>query len=759
MKFMNVQDVEKFYNDYKNSISTISKLENRLLKESYSYEKWIVTLKEKSRTLRELFTTNQEEYEAVIGNLVAHPEQLNDELADMFLAHEDFFMSEGYRDYGVTVPVLRILVDYYDRTDDRNKRFDSNYFYALALMSHRCHKEACEYFTRGMKLYGDITECESVFAEFKLLCSYYFRLQSCINMEQIDGNKLLLFYSEAMTMWQRPEIKDIFTDKKLDSIPMIFGTLVAMGVYRMLFDRMDVSDELMDVLESLYEKGSIGVDVVYLRYLIDTGKMDSQAFVQKITDMYVKYRDEFDAGFGYSEWDFIALFDDELLDDAYEADKLFYMNLSFEYIYFLLPEIIAIDRDKYSKTVFKELYRYYSGMPFIKNEPLLDSALVINYNHFLKFFDDEDMLIGCVHNVMIHRQIATPIHSIMVGILAEKITAAIIKNKPELFVGTNGCTNVSEVQDHPELFIDYAKRAGQIHDAGKLMCSDIINLQSRKILDAEFEVIKKHPDAGYNLVRENVILNKYADVVRGHHKSYDGLRGYPEAFDIRTSPYRIFIDIISICDSVDAATDTLGRNYARAKDFETVFEELKAGSGTRYNGDIVSVIEQDMTLRSELSNITANERTRIQYEVYNKYVQPDTEFMPKDEKYVRECNDEDLDEMAAIAGITLEDMRKKFSHCTENSCIMLDGHGKVYGFIIATRNTGTDLKIMMAIIKKGHRRKGYGTTLLKYLENLAHKQGYKRLFMKEVKEGHNDKFGWRSGFTKSEYPGFMVKNI
>ncbi|MEE1464404.1 MAG: hypothetical protein UF734_02105 [Clostridium sp.] len=60
-------------------------------------------------------------------------------------------------------------------------------------------------------------------------------------------------------------------------------------------------------------------------------------------------------------------------------------------------------------------------------------------------------------------------------------------------------------------------------------------------------------------------LKCYHDIAVGHHKSFDDLSGYPKEFHTSQSRQKILIDLISICDSLDAATDYLGRNYAKSK--------------------------------------------------------------------------------------------------------------------------------------------------------------------------------------------------
>ena len=104
----------------------------------------------------------------------------------------------------------------------------------------------------------------------------------------------------------------------------------------------------------------------------------------------------------------------------------------------------------------------------------------------------------------------------------------------------------------------------------------------------------------------------------GHHKWYDGKMGYPMDFDNTKSKYKIAIDIISIADSIDAATDILGRNYTLGKDFDSLLKELEDGAGVRYNPNIVKLISMDEVLKSKLRYLTKYGRERVYYEAYKE---------------------------------------------------------------------------------------------------------------------------------------------
>lgn len=79
------------------------------------------------------------------------------------------------------------------------------------------------------------------------------------------------------------------------------------------------------------------------------------------------------------------------------------------------------------------------------------------------------------------------------------------------------------------------------------------------------------------------------------------------------------IDIITVCDCLDAATDQYGRNYHQAKTTDEVLTEFKRDAGVRYNPDIVRFILQDSALRDTLREISGSRRLTIYYDTYKHY--------------------------------------------------------------------------------------------------------------------------------------------
>ena len=71
---------------------------------------------------------------------------------------------------------------------------------------------------------------------------------------------------------------------------------------------------------------------------------------------------------------------------------------------------------------------------------------------------------------------------------------------------------------------------------------------------------------------------------------------------------------------MDAATDMLGRNYAKGKNFATLVGELKDGAGTKYNPKIVEFIEKNEDLYYDLEYLTQYGRQDVYYRAYKEII-------------------------------------------------------------------------------------------------------------------------------------------
>lgn len=214
------------------------------------------------------------------------------------------------------------------------------------------------------------------------------------------------------------------------------------------------------------------------------------------------------------------------------------------------------------------------------------------------------------------RQPTTYMHSLMVSKIAKQIATYLLKDIPELFIGPLDLATEEDVINNKDKVLSYIESAGLIHDVGKCFIVDIINQQTRKLSDIEFSLIKAHPDMGLLMIDKDLDFKEFFDIILGHHKYYNDLGGYPQTFMKNESIYRFYIDLITIADCIDAATDILGRNYQNGKNFDTLYQELDKDKGIKYNDIIVNYIGKNKSLYDELTKFTLEGRENVYYEAF-----------------------------------------------------------------------------------------------------------------------------------------------
>lgn len=130
--------------------------------------------------------------------------------------------------------------------------------------------------------------------------------------------------------------------------------------------------------------------------------------------------------------------------------------------------------------------------------------------------------------------------------------------------------------------IEDLKIAALLHDVGKIGIDDNILNKPGRLSEEEFNIIKSHPDLGYNILRNIKNLENIIPIVRNHHERYDG-KGYPDGK--KGEELNLDVFIVQLADSIDAmATD---RPYRKAMNEDQILSEIKKHSGTQFHPKIV----------------------------------------------------------------------------------------------------------------------------------------------------------------------------
>ena len=78
---------------------------------------------------------------------------------------------------------------------------------------------------------------------------------------------------------------------------------------------------------------------------------------------------------------------------------------------------------------------------------------------------------------------------------------------------------------------------------------------------------------------------------------------------------KVVIDLVTVADCLDAATDTVGRSYSRGKTLEDMKREFAEGAGTRYTPFITELMEDEKVL-VDLEFILSQYREKMYRDTY-----------------------------------------------------------------------------------------------------------------------------------------------
>jgi len=132
--------------------------------------------------------------------------------------------------------------------------------------------------------------------------------------------------------------------------------------------------------------------------------------------------------------------------------------------------------------------------------------------------------------------------------------------------------------------------ASKLHDIGKIRVPDRILKKRRRLTDAEFAQMRRHPEYGLEFLKENGLLE--LDVLRDswtalsqHHERLDG-RGYPRG--LSGEQISLVGRIVAVADVFDAITSR--RPYQPARSADEAITILRGLAGVEFDSDCVEAL-------------------------------------------------------------------------------------------------------------------------------------------------------------------------
>ncbi len=132
---------------------------------------------------------------------------------------------------------------------------------------------------------------------------------------------------------------------------------------------------------------------------------------------------------------------------------------------------------------------------------------------------------------------------------------------------------------------------GQIHDVGKITIEDGILNKPDKLTEAEYEIVTRHSEKGYQIIKASPELMYLAEEVLSHHERYDGT-GYPRGLKREEIPK--LARILAVADAIESMLSD--KPYRKALTMEQVIQELRVNAGTQFDPEVVEASFKILTI-------------------------------------------------------------------------------------------------------------------------------------------------------------------
>ncbi len=126
------------------------------------------------------------------------------------------------------------------------------------------------------------------------------------------------------------------------------------------------------------------------------------------------------------------------------------------------------------------------------------------------------------------------------------------------------------------------EQAAALRDVGKRSVAHSVLLKEEDFTEEDWAEMRRHPELGYQVLREISFLREVADVVRCHHERFDG-QGYPNG--VAGDGIPIAARILSVLDAYVAMTSK--RPYRKTRSHEDALQEILRHAGTQFDPEVV----------------------------------------------------------------------------------------------------------------------------------------------------------------------------
>ena len=235
------------------------------------------------------------------------------------------------------------------------------------------------------------------------------------------------------------------------------------------------------------------------------------------------------------------------------------------------------------------------AIPFLVKDELIGVLDFQNDKHFIFQEDEEQFLLLKVlgnHTAMVLknyqltedvRQRFLDIVEALVRVMEAKdlYTSGHCERVKEMAVEIGYRMNLSQGE------LETLELAALLHDIGKIGMPENILNNKGKLTKEQYDIIKKHPLIGYQMLEDIVPLQRINKIILQHHERIDG-KGYPNG--LTGEGIDPLAKIITVADAVDAMTSV--RPYRPIQSLNYVLNQLEIHSGTQFDERVAAIAKE-----------------------------------------------------------------------------------------------------------------------------------------------------------------------
>jgi len=132
--------------------------------------------------------------------------------------------------------------------------------------------------------------------------------------------------------------------------------------------------------------------------------------------------------------------------------------------------------------------------------------------------------------------------------------------------------------------IEHIRIAGIIHDVGKISVPSEILSKPAELNEMEYGLIKTHPQAGYDMLKDAGLPHPVAEMVLQHHERLDG-SGYPQG--LKGPDILLEARILAVADVAEAIASP--RPYRPARSQDAAVDEITRNKGILYDPEAADI--------------------------------------------------------------------------------------------------------------------------------------------------------------------------